>query len=98
MTMKIYHLRNNLMICMNLGENLIVGGGGQVGDTVYQPRQTETQVSLAQHIANMYIFVKICLKWCSLTVRLTTCKCRAGLPPSSLYSLPIPVSAVKTYN
>lgn len=40
--MKIYHLRNNLMICMNLGENLIVGGGGQVGDTVYQPRQTET--------------------------------------------------------
>lgn len=40
--MKIYHLRNNLMICMNLGENLIVGGraGGRYSVSAQTNRNT----------------------------------------------------------
>lgn len=61
-TMKIYHLRNNLNDLYKSWGKFDCGAARRYSVTVYQPRQTETQVSLVQHIANMYICVKICLK------------------------------------
>lgn len=60
-TMKIYHLRNNLND-LHKSWGKFDCGAVRGKDTMYQPRQTETQVSLVQHIANMYTCVKICLK------------------------------------